>query len=307
MTSAPAPEVEAEMECPECGATETASGNPFDKGRLNRHIQGAHPDLWAQIRDEEAIAPPPTRGRGRPPKDSKPAPAPKPKKDREDITAGLQANIAVVALLLGARSPYKGSVITSFAPRLASSANASAQAGPDWYYQAFAMASVGGAHMDLVVTVMALVVALAAEKNPKHRDKLPALRMLGMPVPAAPWEDPGTVRMPARPHPGPVTVDLEPDPQDVPANPPPPANRTAVPEAAATFAPGSPADERTEPHADPRPPDAPRQTIDSTPPPADFLGGMNLDLSALTGLLSPEDMAQAAELAAQMFKNGGHA
>ena len=292
------------LECPECGATETATGNPFDQGRLNRHIQGAHPELWASIRDEQAVSPQ-TLTRGRPPgsKNKTPA-APKPKKAREDLTAGLQANIAVVALIVGARSPYKGSVVTAFAPNLARSANASAQAGPDWYYEAYAMASMGGAHMDLIVTVMALVIALAAEKNVKHRDKLPALRMLGMPIPPAPWEDPSTVRQAPR-QARPVTVDVEPEQGAWPGNPPAPEGRTAVPEADARFAPGAPADARTEPPADPKPADAPRQTIDSVPPVADFLGGMNLDLSQLAGMLSPEDMAAAAELAAQMFKNGG--
>lgn len=304
--------VETELECPECGATETASGNPFDKGRLNRHIQGAHPDLWEEIRDEEAVAPQTRRGPGRAPKNAKPVQPPKPKQPRQDITAGLQANIALVAMIIGGRSPYKGAAITSFAPKLAETANASAQAGPDWYYQAFAMASTGGAHMDLVVTVMALAVTLAAEKNEKHRDKLPLLRAVGMPVPPAPWEDPSRVKMPTPPPARPVMVDLDntpggpaPAPQAAAPTPPTGSTRTAVPEAKTAFAPGSPADTRTRPPEQPTVDDAPRQVVESMPNVADFMGGMGLDLDSLKGMLSEEDMQMAAKMAADMLRNGG--
>lgn len=199
-----------ELECEVCGALVNADGTPWpNQSALNRHISAKHPDEWEELREKLAKTP-----KQQPKKPDRPS-----KKERHDLSGGIQANVAVLALAVGFRSPWKGEVLTGFAPELGRTANNSAQAGPDWYYQAWEMASTGGAHTELLVTVAAIVICFRAERDVRMREYLPPLRAMSIPVPKAPWEDGSVTVPPPRPSAGPVVVDVAPSPTAGPADP----------------------------------------------------------------------------------------
>lgn len=199
-----------ELECEVCGALVNADGTPWpNQSALNRHISAKHPDEWEDLREKLAKTP------NRQPKKQPDRPS---KKERHDLSNGIQSNVAVLALAVGFRSPWKGEVLTGFAPELGRTANNSAQAGPDWYYQAWEMASTGGAHTELLVTVAAMVICFRAERDVRMREYLPPLRAMQIPVPKAPWEDGSVTVPPPRPSAGPVVVDVAPSPTAGPAD-----------------------------------------------------------------------------------------
>lgn len=265
-----------ELECDVCGATESETGTPFTaKGQVTRHISKTHPDEWARRAEAEAVT-----------KQTRQKAAKKPSGPaktvvRADLTQGLTANLAGMGMLYGARRPYRGQVLVSFTPKLAEDLNASAQAGPEWWYQGLAMIALGGVHMVVVFDLLALVIAFRAETDEKAGPLAESMRAMGMPIPPPPT---AARTDPARPAPGPVVVEPE---------PPHP-----TPEAAAPTPDGV--------RPEPREPENPVEERFDLPArhPADMaavLSSIPVDLSALAGHVSEDDLAEAAAKVAEMF------
>jgi hypothetical protein len=121
-----------------------------------------------------------------------PRPPARRRSDRRDLTSGLQANFAMLGLVLGVRSEWKGQVTVEMAPTLAKTWNQAAAEGPEWVYRAVEMVASGGPLVTAGLVTVGWVAALSSERSERAAAIYDSLRPMtgGPPRPGTPRTKP---------------------------------------------------------------------------------------------------------------------